>query len=843
MRADPEAPEDPHLNSYRCGFWGLVRIGPRDRGSAVELMLRVRTQDGAERTTQLARIQVAEPSQPVVIPAEREGSQPLIAICMATYDPPPELLRHQVESIRAQTHPNWICVISDDCSRPDRFESIRAAVGDDRRFVISRSARRLGFYLNFERALAMTPTRARYVALSDQDDVWYPEKLAVLLREIGQAALAYSDARIVGRGGEVILGTYWGARANNHTDLHSLLVANAVTGAASLFRRDLLDAVLPFPPAQFAHYHDHWIALVALAVGGIEFVDRPLYDYVQHGQAALGHAAATLNKGLGDRLRTLRDDPRERVRVNRTRYFVDVQRLMASAAILLMRCGEQMSADQRRTLEQFLALEQSWPALAQLGRRAARELSGRPQTLGAEWDLFQALAWRRLMAASVRPRPRRHVRLDALPPPDLAPRPDRRTLVEPGPRQIAEKIAPLTLAVSDVAPRRINILIPTIDLEHFFGGYIAKFNLAKRIAQRGARVRIVTVDPVGPLPRSWRRTIESYSGLAGCFQEVEVAFGRASGALEVARGDRFVATTWWTAHIANAAVQALGGEGFVYLIQEYEPFTFPMGTYAALARESYGFEHFALFSSELLRGYFRNHGIGVYALGRAGGDAHSASFQNAITPIAAPDPAELSARTTRRLLFYARPEPHAARNMFELGVLALQRALEEGALRGGWDLRGIGTVTQERRVSLGGGMELQLLRRSDQTDYAHLLREHDIGLALMYTPHPSLVPLEMASAGLLAVTNTFENKTAAALGEISANLIAGEPTIDGIAGALREAGANVAAFERRAEGSQVRWSRDWEDSFDDQVLGPVLSYLDVHTVSLGVNSASCYGAT
>ncbi len=64
---------------------------------------------------------------------------------------------------------------------------------------------------------------------------------------------------------------------------------------------------------------------------------------------------------------------------------------------------------------------------------------------------------------------------------------------------IADKVAPLRWAVSERAPRRINLLIPTIDLEHFFGGYIAKFSLARRLAERGWRVRIVTVDPVGPL--------------------------------------------------------------------------------------------------------------------------------------------------------------------------------------------------------------------------------------------------------------------------------------------------------------------------------------------------------
>ncbi len=183
-----------------------------------------------------------------------------------------------------------------------------------------------------------------------------------------------------------------------------------------------------------------------------------------------------------------------------------------------------------------------------------------------------------------------------------------------------DKIAPLRWHVADDEPARINILIPTIDLRHFFGGYIAKFNLAAKLVAAGERVRIVTVDPVGPLPSDWRATIESYSGLRGLFDRVEVTFGRESAAIAVARDDRFVASTWWTAHIADHAARATGAGRFLYLIQEYEPFTFPMGTYAALAAESYGFPHFALFSSELLRDYFRHHRIGVFAAGTAAGD-------------------------------------------------------------------------------------------------------------------------------------------------------------------------------------------------------------------------------
>ena len=44
-----------------------------------------------------------------------------------------------------------------------------------------------------------------------------------------------------------------------------------------------------------------------MVTGGIESADRPLYDYVQHGHAALGHSAAT-------RVFTLRERARKRVK-------------------------------------------------------------------------------------------------------------------------------------------------------------------------------------------------------------------------------------------------------------------------------------------------------------------------------------------------------------------------------------------------------------------------------------------------------------------------------------------------------------------------------------------------
>ncbi len=818
--------EDPYgagsPDGYRSGFWGTAAIGPRAPGDVVTIGLRSDRGDVG-----LGAVDVVALPGPVALPAAVDGDGPLVAICIATYEPPAELLRRQLDSIRAQTHGHWVCVISDDGSSAEGRAVVRDAVGDDPRFVVTDSGGRLGFYRNFERVLALAPAEAPFVALADQDDEWHPDKLEALLSGIGDAELVYSDARVVTPEGAVLAETYWERRRNNHADLLSLLVANAVTGAASLLRRELLADALPFPPGQFAHFHDHWLGLVALARGDVAYVDRPLYDYVQHGEASLGHAAANRMPSLRDRFGAVRRDPRERVRQWRMHYFVDVCRLVQVVTVLRLRVGERMAPPKRRALARFTTAETSLPALGRLWLRGARELTGRPETLGAEWMLGYAFMWRRLLRATARDRPARRVRLDAVPPPTLHQPPGRGGPTLPELRVVEEKILPLRLTAGDQpgAPR-VNLLVPTIDLAHFFGGYIGKFNLARRLAERGVRVRIVTVDPVPPLPAGWQRTIEAYDGLEGFFDRVEVTFGRESGPVEASADDRWIASTWWTAHLADAAVRELRSAPFLYLVQEYEPFTFPMGTWAALAEASYRFEHRALFSTELLRDFFRRRGLGVFAAGADAGDTASAAFRNAITPVRPPTATELAARTQRRLLFYARPEAHAARNLFELGTLALREASRRGLLRG-WALRGVGTTALGRRLDLGTGKTLELLPRSGQAAYGELLREHDVGLALMHTPHPSLVPIEMASAGMVTVTSAFENKTPAAMAAISANLRAAEPAIEPLVAALGGAVAAAADVQARVAGSAVDWPRDWAAAFDDAVLDRVETLLSL----------------
>lgn len=816
---DPSSSADPEVRAYRSGFWASVTIPAQSVvGSELAVAARIKLSGGKETRVEIARLAV---DPPALAPAAPSQGQDLIAICMTTCNPDPALFEAQVSSLREQTETNWACIISDDCSRPEIYARIVAEVGADERFRLSRSEKRLGVYRNFERALGLIPPEANLVALSDQDDRWYPEKLASLRRGLGGAQLVYSDMRLVDQAGEVLAETYWTDRSNNHTNLTSLLVANTVTGAAALMRREVVELALPFPQVPGDQFHDHWLALVALATGRIAYVDRPLYDYVQHGGAALGHDAANLGirsprpiqgrDALG--IRRLR----QRFGPSRPGYFRAYVRISLLARVLLARCGARAGAPRRRVLQRFVAAERSPVAMAWLALRSQRSRVGRDETLGIERMLFRGILWRHLLE-----RRSRGVRHPGGSTDDASDPEPRATVAESvhghtETTHIERLIEPLELVASEAEPVRINLLIPSVDLKHLFGGYIAKFNLARRLAEVGHTVRIVTVNRTPPLDPDWRAQLEAYSGLDGALEKVEIVFGREDGPLGVNPDDKFIATTWWTAHVAHAALREVRADRFLYLIQEYEPYTVPMGSLAALATHSYELPHVGLFSTELLQRFFAEHRYGVYS-DAGGASADSDSFQNAITAVSPPTAEEMGSRDSPRLLFYARSEPHARRNMFELGLIAIMRALERGIIDPGWEIAGVGSVEGRSAIELPKGAKLQMLPRRSQRDYASMIPDYDVGLALMFTPHPSLVPIEMASAGLTTVTNSFDTKTAASMEAISSNLVVVQPRIEEIVEGLGLAVERMSEHGARIEGAKVRWSRDWDDSLDRQTL-------------------------
>ncbi len=401
-------------------WWGIARIPAGTSDSVLRVGLRARLSDGSDVRAELGEIELIPSAVPTAGTAHGNGRAatsnggnghrtwhpkggPVIAIAMATHRPPMELFRRQIESIRRQTHENWACVISDDASGEKRLEEMREILGDDPRFRLHPSDEQRGVYRNFERALGLVPQEAELVALCDQDDNWHPDKLESLREALGtEAQLSYSDMRIVKPNGEEISDTYWTERRNNHTNFASLLIANTVTGAASMFRREVLDYALPFPQELPEQRHDHWIAIVAMARGDIAYVPRPLYDYVQHDGAALGHQQA--NQGasstIAERMETIKKGGV--LEGWGLVHYQHYRRLVLAATVLEMRFGGELAGDRAKAVERVLGSD-SLRGMAWLTARAIRaRFGGATETMQRDSNLVRSIAWLRIARARSR---------------------------------------------------------------------------------------------------------------------------------------------------------------------------------------------------------------------------------------------------------------------------------------------------------------------------------------------------------------------------------------------------------------------------------------------------------
>lgn len=207
-----------------------------------------------------------------------------VSVCLASYNGEAFLAR-QLASILADLGPDDEVILSDDGSR-DRTIEIAHSFADPRMKIchFTKNLRHVG---NFERALSMAT--GDVIFLSDQDDIWVPGKRDLVLAEFARSPdvvmVVHALKLIDGEGRELSSRSdVWPVSAAGEQSkpryLVRQIVKNQVTGCATTISRRLLNLLMPFPAAVYAH--DHWMAVAAPFVGTTIFLDVPLVEYRQH---------------------------------------------------------------------------------------------------------------------------------------------------------------------------------------------------------------------------------------------------------------------------------------------------------------------------------------------------------------------------------------------------------------------------------------------------------------------------------------------------------------------------------------------------------------------------------
>ena len=104
-----------------------------------------------------------------------------VSVVMCTYNGE-RFLREQMDSILAQTYPIHEIIISDDCSTDGTIDILREYAAKHTFIKIHQNARNIGFNSNFYHAF--NRATGEYIAISDQDDIWFPQKIEEQVKQI-----------------------------------------------------------------------------------------------------------------------------------------------------------------------------------------------------------------------------------------------------------------------------------------------------------------------------------------------------------------------------------------------------------------------------------------------------------------------------------------------------------------------------------------------------------------------------------------------------------------------------------------------------------------------------------
>tara|TARA_R110000744_G_scaffold302163_1_gene411194 strand:+ start:14252 stop:14941 length:690 start_codon:yes stop_codon:yes gene_type:complete len=192
---------------------------------------------------------------------------------MATYNGE-RYIKEQLDSILCQISTDDELIISDDGSTDNTVKIINSY--GDARIKLYHSTKRNVIY-NFENALKHAS--GDIIFLSDQDDIWFPDKVVKSVGHLQNNGLVFSNA-IMFFGTDKVNGNMFFKNSKNKTGVLSNLFKVKYLGSTVAFKSAILKKALPFPPN--LPMHDVWIGLISEITSSTYYIDEPLIYYRRH---------------------------------------------------------------------------------------------------------------------------------------------------------------------------------------------------------------------------------------------------------------------------------------------------------------------------------------------------------------------------------------------------------------------------------------------------------------------------------------------------------------------------------------------------------------------------------
>jgi glycosyltransferase involved in cell wall biosynthesis len=273
-----------------------------------------------------------------------------VSIALASYNGS-RFIDEQLDSFVRQTRRPDELVVCDDGSSDDTVTRIeRFAAHAPFEVRVERNASNLGFSGNFQKVLSLVT--GDVIFISDQDDIWYPEKIERALAALEadpSIKLVINDEDLMDIDGNPLNATFLGnVRKLGYPDSHH------GAGCCTTFRRELLPLLLPVDaPTNY----DLWISTLTEYLGIRTVIDVPLQLYRRHGENATATILAQQSVSLWGLFRT---------------YGLADTRCEWRTRIETLRAQRKRIEEQRPLAERLAGPERVEQAVARIGRETER---------------------------------------------------------------------------------------------------------------------------------------------------------------------------------------------------------------------------------------------------------------------------------------------------------------------------------------------------------------------------------------------------------------------------------------------------------------------------------------
>lgn len=201
-----------------------------------------------------------------------------VSVAMATYNGE-KYIQEQVDSILSQLSSEDELIISDDHSSDGTVSIVEKYIKEDSRVKLFFNEEK-GVTSNFENAIKRTSNDI--IFLSDQDDIWKPEKVKTVLsyyEKRPKVQMIMSDITVVDNELNTTIDSFYEFRGSRAGVIKNI-IKNSYIGCAMSFRKELKTKILPIP--RNVPMHDMWIGLVADMNKSALLIPEKLIYYRRH---------------------------------------------------------------------------------------------------------------------------------------------------------------------------------------------------------------------------------------------------------------------------------------------------------------------------------------------------------------------------------------------------------------------------------------------------------------------------------------------------------------------------------------------------------------------------------